>query len=250
MSAGGSVRIADLPEGERPREKLWRYGPERLTDAELLAIVLRTGVKGCNVGQLAANFIAALGPRGLAQLRTYDREEFRAFVRQHRGELSGIGEDKIATLLATIEFGARVFSPRERGALPKPLLLASEMAGLFFTASTRFTREGFWAIFLDKARRPIGEGPDLITAGLLDQTLIDPATLFRRAILLGAGSVVVAHNHPSGDVTPSAQDLESTEALIRAGRTLGIPLRDHLILGRPDLSPAYLSLRVSGRCAF
>ena len=243
-------KMTDLPPEERPRERLRRLGSEALEDDELLAIVFRTGVSGCNVRDLARNFQAALGPRGLAQLRTYDHDEFAAFVAQHRDTLKGIGDDKIATLLATIEFGRRVFAPEKKGKLPKPLLLAGDMAQRFFAASTRHVREGFWAIFLDHGRRPIKEDPDLITSGLRDQTLIDPSALFRRAILLNASSVVVAHNHPSGDVTPSPRDIEATDALARAGRVIGIPLRDHLILGRPDLDPPYLSLRASGRCAF
>ena len=243
-------KMTDLPPEERPRERLRRLGPEALTDDELLAIIFRTGVSGCNVRELAKHFVAELGTEGLAKLRPYNHDEFVAFVAQHRDTLKGIGDDKISTLLATIEFGRRVFAPRKQGKLPKPLLLASDMAQRFFGASTRHVREGFWALFLDHGRRPIKDDPDLITSGLRDQTLIDASALFRRAILLNASSVIVAHNHPSGDVTPSPRDIEATDALARAGRVIGIPLRDHIILGRPDIDPSYLSLRATGRCTF
>lgn len=242
-------KMTDLPPEERPRERLRRLGPEALTDDELLAIIFRTGVSGCNVRDLARNFREALGSRGLASLHTYNHDEFVAFVAQHRDTLKGIGDDKISTLLATIEFGRRVFAP-EKKELAKPLLLASDMAQRFFGATTRHVREGFWALFLDHGRRLIKEDPDLITSGLRDQTLIDASALFRRAILLNASSVIVAHNHPSGDVTPSPRDIEATDALARAGRVIGIPLRDHIILGRPDIEPSYLSLRATGRCTF
>ena len=79
---------------------------------------------------------------------------------------------------------------------------------------------------------------------------LESGTTVQKALLLGASSIIVVHNHPSGDVTPSPQDIETTRALIRAGQTLGLPLRDHVILGRPDIPPHYCSLRASGCCAF
>lgn len=239
-------RMADLPEGDRPRERLLRLGAGALSDAELLAILLRTGVTGCNVHELARRLASALG--GLAGLRTHDAPSLAAFVRREPS-LRGVGPDKLATLLAALEVGARVFRPDAK-ALRKPILRAAQVAELMFSESTRLAREGFWALFLDRRRVPLRPVPDLITLGLGAQTLIDPQTLFRKAVMLDAHSLILVHNHPSGDVSPSAQDVETTRALVAAGRVLGIPVLDHVIVGRPDVSPTYLSLRAKELCAF
>lgn len=239
-------KIKDLPEGERPRERLLRLGPAALSDAELLAILLRTGVTGCNVHELALRLASALG--GLAGLRTYDAAALAAFVRQEP-TLRGIGPDKLATLQAALEVGARVFRPSAQ-ALRKPLLRAGQVAELMFAESTRLAREGFWAIFLDRRRVPLRPEPDLLTLGLGAQTLIDPQTLFRKAVMFDAHGLILVHNHPSGDVSPSTQDVETTRALITAGRVLGIPVLDHVIVGRPDISPSYFSLRTHELCDF
>ncbi len=238
--------MADLPEGDRPRERLFRLGPAALSDAELLAILLRTGIAGCNVHELARRLATALG--GLAGLRTYDAASLAAFVRQEPA-LRGIGPDKLATLQAALEVGARVFRPDAK-ALRKPILRALQVAELMFAESSRLAREGFWALFLDRRRVPLRPEPDLLTLGLGAQTLIDPQTLFRKAVMLDAHCLILVHNHPSGDVTPSAQDVETTRALVAAGRVLGIPVLDHVIVGRPDVSPSYFSLRTHDLCAF
>lgn len=242
-------RMTDLPADDRPRERLLRLGGEAMTDAELVAILLRTGVKGRNVAEIAQAFVEGLDVEGLTALRNYGHAELRAYVRKHPDRLRGIGDDKIATLLAALEFGARVFGPPPR-ALAQPILTASDAARHFFGEQTRCVREGFWLLALDHRRALIGRKPALLTSGLRSQTLIDVPTVFQRALLLGASSIIVAHNHPSGDVTPSPQDIETTRALIRAGQVLGVPLRDHVILGRPDIPPHYLSLRAGGHCAF
>lgn len=244
-----SRRMTDLPTDDRPRERLLRLGGEAMTDAELVAILLRTGVKGHNVAELAREFVASLGVEGLTALRNYGHDELRALVRRQEHDLRGIGDDKIATLLAALEFGARVFGPAPRE-LGKPILVASDVVRHFFGEQTRCVREGFWLLALDHRRALIGRKPALLTTGVRSQTVIDVPTVFQRALLLGASSIIVVHNHPSGDVTPSPQDIETTRALIRAGQTLGLPLRDHVILGRPDIPPHYCSLRASGCCAF
>ncbi len=242
-------RVRDLPEEARPREKLLAHGPRALADAELLAILLRTGVRGCNVIELARRLSAALDAEGrLADLYRFEPEDFRAFVRQHEG-LRGIGGDKIATILAAIELGARVFGP-DKHALRAPILRAEQVAAIALAGAARTATERFWFLPLDHRRAMIGKGPIEVTAGVGAQTLIDPATLFRRAILLGAHSLYVIHNHPSGDVSPSSDDLAVTDTLIRAGRTLRIPLRDHVIVGRPDIHPQFYSIRNHGHCAF
>ncbi len=249
-------RMTDVPPEDRPRERLLRLGTAAMTDAELVAILLRTGVKKCHVIELARRLIEALGPEGLPAMRHFTAEDLRALVRLHNAsveredrKLPGIGDDKIATLLAALEFGARVFSPPKRK-LREPLLVASQVVACFVGEQAREVREGFWMVPLDNRRALIGPGPVLITKGLHNQTLIDVATLFRRAIALNAVSLYVVHNHPSGDVRPSTADIETTRTLIRAGRVLNIPIRDHIILGRPDVEPSFFSFRANACCDF
>ncbi len=272
-------RMKDWREQDRPREKLLAYGAEALTDEELLAILFRTGVTGCNVYELAHRFVQVLRGReetlikersaesaecgersaesgvdagaeetSLYRLWTYDRQALQAFVSEHQPLLKGIGKDKLSTLLAALEFGARVFRPTPT-TLKKPLLRASVIAQLMFAKTARYVREGFWILYLDR-RRVLMQEPELITLGVAAQTLIDPQTLFRKAVMLDARYVIVVHNHPSGDVKPSDADIETTQRLINAGRILGIPVLDHLILGRPDVSPSYYSMQAHDVCAF
>ncbi len=274
-------RMTDWRVQDRPREKLLAYGAEALTDEELLAILFRTGVKGCNVFELAHRFVQALKGRedalteayaarrnkratgdtldepddvaeeeatSLYRLWTYDREALKAFIASHQPLLKGIGKDKLATLLSALEFGARVFRPTPQ-TLKKPLLRGSAIAQLMFAKTARYVREGFWVLYLDR-RRVLMQEPDLITLGVPTQTLIDPQTLFRKAVILDARYVILVHNHPSGDVRPSDADIETTQRLIAAGRILGIPVLDHIILGRPDITPSYYSLNAHGHCTF
>lgn len=240
-------KMEEIPEEDRPREKLLKHGPEALNDAELLAILLRTGVKGCNVYELARRFVAMLGAQKLMEMRSWTVDDFRGRLREDAG-LRGIGDDKCATILAALEIGRRIF-PKEGVPLKKPLLRPEEVAGLMFADTSRYMREGFWAIYLDRRRVPLRD-PEMLTLGLSQQTLIDVRTLFHKAILFNAAGLYLIHNHPSGDVRPSSADLETTRALVRAGKILQIPVLDHVILGRPEVRPSFYSIRTERDCEF
>ncbi len=276
MTEKPSARMSDWEEDNRPRERLWRLGAEALTDEELLAILFRTGVKGCNVSDLAHRFIRELrkdeedaqkqatpvpavaepsdfdneadAATSLFRLWTMDRHALAAFVKRHAPYLNGVGKDKQATVLAALEFGARVFRPSQR-TLGKPLLRASVVAQLMFSHAARHVQEGFWVLYLDR-RRILMYEPELITLGIGSQTLIDPQTLFRRAVMLDAKNIILVHNHPAKDVRPSDADIETTMRLISAGRVLGIPVLDHIIIGRPDVTPSYYSMKTHDICVF
>lgn len=241
-----SSRMKDMPEAERPREKLLQRGAEALSDAELVAILLRTGVAGCNVRDLAQRFLDGL--TGLDKLRTYDSRTLKAFIERAPG-LRGIGKDKMATLLAAFEIGFRIYAPKEpltKGAVLTP----AQAVSLVIDDVKGLNREAFWAIYLDKRRRPI-EQPQPLTLGIGAQTVIDAKTLFRRAVLFDACAVIILHNHPSGNLDPSEADLSTTRALIAAGKTMNIPLIDHIIVCPPGLNtPHYHSLRSHNDCTF
>lgn len=285
-------KIKDIPDDQRPRERLLKFGPKVLTDEELLAILFRTGVKGCNVHEMARRFVAEFG--ALWRLRRYAPDELYGWLshadapalpdrggvpeeacyygergaaespgaaepeplpyadagRYRRGpRIAGLGPDKLATLAAALELGARIYRVRPQE-LKKPLVRPSQIAQLMFAESSRYAREGFWVIYVDRHRRMMQEGPELLTLGVRAHTVIEPAVLFRRAVMLDAHGLFVVHNHPSGDVRPSDEDIGVTQRLINAGRTIGIAVLDHVIVGRPETMPSYLSLREREYCAF
>ncbi len=274
MTENTPNRMTDWMESHRPRERLWQLGPEALSDEELLAILFRTGVRGCNAFELSRRFVQALrneeistetitgnmleersdfddkekGATSLFRLWTMDRRALEQFVARHKKELPGLGDDKLATLLAALEFGARVFHPPQK-TLEKPLLRASVVAQLMFSKAARYAQEGFWVLYLDR-RHVLMYEPELITLGVGSQTLIDAQTLFRRAVMLDAKHLILVHNHPARDVRPSDADIEVTMRLIAAGRVIGIPVQDHIIIGRPDTSPSYFSMRANETCVF
>lgn len=241
-----STLMKALPTELRPREKLMAQGAEALTDAELVAILLRTGVKGCNVLELAERFLKGIA--GLDNIRTWDSRALEVFI-ERTPELRGIGADKIATLLAAFEIGFRIYAMKKTP--PRAAILTpSQAVAVIIDEVKHFNREGFWALYLDHRHHLIGS-PELLTLGVTKQTLIDVQTVFRRGVLVNAASVIVLHNHPSGYPEPSDADLRTTEALVAAGKVVNIPVADHIIVGRPGVSePCYYSIRGHKDCQF
>lgn len=212
-----TVRIKEMPRGERPRERLQHYGAQALSTAELLAIVLRTGVDGENVIRLAERLLAEFG--GLPGLA---RASFAELCR-----VRGVGPAKVTQLKAALELGRRLqmATPEERPVVHSPAdvasLLGSEMALL--------PQEEFWVLHLDTRNRVVRV--QRLYRGSLNQATVRVAEVFRDAIRDNAAAIIVAHNHPSGDPTPSSQDIALTRALVEAGQLLDIPLLDHVIIG-------------------
>src|SRR5262245_34876177 len=221
-------RIRDLPAGERPREKLLFSGEPALTHEELLAVVLGSGHRGVSVLALARDVLARAG--GLLGLAELDAREL--------ARLPGIGASLACRLVAALALGRR--------ALESPLTRRLELATprQVFQHLSRRTRglkkEIFYALYLDGKNRCLRE--EVVSQGTLEASLVHPREVFRTAIRTAASGVIVAHNHPSGDPTPSPEDLEVSHRLLRCGRLLGIRLVDHVILG----SRTYVSLRESG----
>ncbi len=255
-------KMKDKPQDERPRERLKMQGATALTDHELVAILLRTGVKECNVFELARRFCHLFHP--ITKLRALTYEDMKGWIDRYNDylrqrdpetlspqerEIKGIGEDKLITLLAALELGARVYAPKGEP-LRKPILRPSDIADIMLTEASRFTREGFWAIYVDRHRRMIQDKPDLVTLGIRSTTLIEPAVLFRRAVMLDAHGLYIVHNHPGGDVRPSDEDIATTQRLVTAGYALGIVVHDHIIIGRPEVTPHFYSLRANDDCTF
>jgi DNA repair protein RadC len=220
--------IKDLPVGERPRERLKKYGAGSLSNAELLAIILRTGVGGENVLSLAARLLARFG--GLMGLA-------RASFGELCGE-KGIGIAKAAQLKAALELGRRLLiaSPEERFQVKSP----SDAANLMMVEMSILEQEHMRLILLDSKNYVI-DTPTMYI-GSLNTSVIRVGELFREAIKQNSAALIVTHNHPSGDPTPSPEDIAVTELITQAGQLLDIDVLDHLIIGQQR----YVSLRERG----
>ena len=208
--------IRDLPRGERPRERLREYGPSTLSNAELIAILLRTGVTGENVINLAIRLLSRF--RGLPGI-----------ARTNYGELctlKGISDAKACQLLAAFELGRRLASlhPEDRAVIRSP----EDVANLLGAEMSLFDQEHLKVMLLDT--KNVVTGINEIYIGNVNSSVVRPAEVLRPAIRDNAVSIIVVHNHPSGDPTPSPEDIAITEQLRTSGDLLGIKVLDHIIL--------------------
>jgi DNA repair protein RadC len=222
-----SLRIADLPTTERPRERLLSLGSKHLSTAELLAILLATGQ---GKGKLSA---VGLGQHILQQLGQHQRDPLDILREIHPQELMnfpGIGPAKATTILAAVELGKRVFQlrPLERMIVDSPDSAAAALGHELMWQS----QERFAIAMLDVKNRLLGT--KVITVGTATETLIHPREIFREVIKQGATRLIVAHNHPSGSLEPSPEDIKLTELLLQGAQYLQIPVLDHLILGNGE----------------
>ncbi|HEY9702385.1 MAG TPA: DNA repair protein RadC [Allocoleopsis sp.] len=226
------LRIADIPESERPRERLMTIGAKNLSTAELLAILLGTGQ---GAGKLSA---IGLGQYILQHLGEHQRdplEVFRDINPQELMNIEGIGPAKATTILAAIELGKRVFQskPSERTVIDSPNTAAAALSHDLMWQS----QERFAVLMLDVKNKLIGT--QIITIGTATETLAHPREIFREVIKQGATQFIVAHNHPTGILEPSDQDIILTKQLLKSAQIVSIPVLDHLILGNGD----HVSLR-------
>lgn len=218
------LRIADIPENERPRERLITHGPKILATAELIAILLGTGQ---GPGKLSA---VGLGQYILQELGKHQRDPLAVMREVTPAELMqipGIGPAKATTILAAIELGKRAFlsRPSDGTAIDSPVVAAAALSQDLMWQN----QERFAVLLLDVKNRLLGT--KVITIGTATETLASPRDIFREIIRQGATRVIVAHNHPSGNLEPSEADIELTRQLLAGAQLLGIPLLDHLILG-------------------
>lgn len=220
--------IRELPDDDRPRERLLRHGAAALSDAELVALLLRTGRSGLSAVEVARELLAAVG--GLPGLVGTDAVLLRR---------DGLGDAKLAAVLAAVEIGCRLARSRlpEREPLSHPAAVARYLTMRY----ARVEQEVMGALFLDTRNRLLGERE--VFRGTLNRAAVEPRALLKEALLRGAAGLVLFHTHPSGDPSPSAEDLAFTRRLAEAGEALGVRLLDHLVLG--DAS-RWVSLRERG----
>lgn len=232
MSA--SLRLKDQPASERPRERLAERGSDALSHAELIAILLRTGLKGANVLEVARQLVNKFGT--LNALAGATLEDLCG--------IKGIGRDKAVTLMAAFALAKRMAKELHGD---EPLLDTPERVADYLREHVRhFQKEQFIVLLVNTRRRLVKR--EELSQGTLDTILVHARDVFRLAITANAAAIVLVHNHPSGDPTPSEADIKVTRDLIRAGQLLKIELLDHVILGRAtqERSKDYASLRELG----
>ncbi|HRX03743.1 MAG: DNA repair protein RadC [Anaerolineae bacterium] len=210
--------IHDLPQGERPRERLEHYGAGALSSAELLAIILRVGTGGENVVRVAERLLARYeGLPGLAQATVSELCQEK-----------GIGQAKAVQIKAALELGRRllVTAPHERPQMRSP----ADAANLLMAEMSLLPQEHLRTVLLDTRNRVISI--PTIYVGSLNTAQVRVGEMFREAIRANCAGMIVVHNHPSGDPTPSPEDVQVTRMIVEAGSLLNIDVLDHLIIGR------------------
>jgi DNA repair protein RadC len=210
--------IKELPEGERPRERLEHYGPASLSTAELMAIILRIGSREENVIMLAQRLLTCYG--GLSGLAAAPFEELAG--------IKGVGRVKAIELKAAFELGKRlmVAAPHERPTVKSP----ADAANLLLMEMGPLEQEHLRTVILDSKNHVLKVSTVYI--GSLNTAVVRVGELFREAIRLNAAALIVAHNHPSGDPTPSPEDVRVTHQIVEAGKLLNIDVLDHLVIGQ------------------
>ena len=221
--------IREMPVSEKPRERLLREGVQSLSTTEILAILIRTGTRNMSAMELAAATLA-LNPQGVRGLADATPEELR--------RIPGFGDAKICELLAAVELGKRIASA------PKPSQASvrspSDIAEMFMEKLRFCRKEHFYCLLINSKGQVIEETE--VSVGDICSSVAHPREVFTSAVRRSAGAVALVHNHPSGDPEPSADDIATTERLAEAGRLMGIPVIDHIIIG----DGTYTSLKDRG----
>ncbi|AFV24944.1 DNA repair protein RadC [Methanolobus psychrophilus R15] len=221
------ICIRDMPEDERPRERLLKYGPEALSNAELLAIILRTGTQKENIVNLCSRIFSEYSIKQLSQANI-----------SKLTEIHGIGNAKAAQIAAVFELARKLegFTDEPRRKIRSP----ADVYSLLYPKMREQKRERLVALLLDTKNQVLRE--EVISIGSLNANIVHPREVFKAALMESCASVILSHNHPSGDPTPSREDIAVTEKLIEGGKLLGIDVLDHVVIGEGR----YVSLKDEG----
>ncbi|MFN2541190.1 MAG: DNA repair protein RadC [Chthoniobacterales bacterium] len=226
------LKIREMPEDERPREKLASRGPDALTNAELIAILLRTGVRGTNVVEVARQLLKEY--KTLTELSRCSVEQL--------AEIKGIGSTKAQELVAAFNLGARL----ARETLSKQKIDSPELVNELVGGEMRMLSKERMRVILLDTRYHLKRIED-VSLGSINESIAHPRDVFHPAVVSGAYAVIVVHNHPSGDASPSQADHSLTRRLAEAAELLQIKLLDHIIVGAPsENSPGYFSFKEAG----
>ena len=242
-ASDGTYRICDLPMRLRPRELADKQGLEHVSDAVLLALLLRSGSRGMNVMDLAEALLARYG-----SLTALTRTSIDVLAADKT--LKGMGKIKAQTVKAALELARRVAEETrdERGAYVRT---PEDVAGVVREIAKPLEHERFWTLMVDSRNRLKG-GVAEVSRGILDSSLVHPREVFKTAIQSGCAALILVHNHPSGDPSASADDVRITRQMIQAGHVIGIKVLDHVIIGRRsgESGRDFLSMREAGLVEF
>ena len=220
-----NIKIKDMAENEKPRERMLKVGESSLSNEELLSIILKTGTKGYSVKAISSLI--------MSEYKTV--ENLKNASVNKLVKIKGIGKVKAIELIAALELGKRVHYKKDKNevVLNKTTLVYEHFKDIFYNEN----QENFYAVYLDTKNKLINYR--LLFKGTIDSSCVHPREIFKHAFLESAYSVIVMHNHPSGDVTPSEQDIDLTNHLFETGRIVGIPVIDHLIIGNDSYYSFY-----------
>ncbi len=208
------MKIKDLPGVDRPREKLVKYGPEKLSDPELLAVLLGSGGRGVNAVELSERILAQTNESSLPAARVADLKK-----------IPNLGESKACGIVACFELGKRFLQNKKSALLMSPQDVWQELKDI-----RGHKKEHFVVFFLDARNQEIRR--EIVSVGTLNANLVHPREVFEPAIAHSAAQIIVAHNHPSGNTEPSEEDRVITVRLADAGKILGIEIVDHIVVSR------------------
>lgn len=217
-------KIKDIPESERPRERLKDVGANNLTDKELLAIILKTGTRNYNVNDIA-----------LEILKKYSLQELPETTVTELMKIKGIGEVKALEIISVVELGKRIYIKQKSGLkkLTNPKSIWEDTKHLFINQK----QELFYCLYFNSQQELIER--KLLFMGTINKSITHPREVFKEAYRLSASSIICLHNHPSGNLIPSDADLNFTEAIVKIGVLQGIPVLDHIIVNEDSFYSFY-----------
>ena len=220
------MKIKEMPLKERPRERLINYGSEAISNEELLAILIKTGTKNYSVKDISCEVL-----KRIDNLTNFDNININTFK-----DIKGLGKVKTIELMAAIELGRRIFLERNY----QDIVIYDNPNTIFINNLYLFKnkkQEYFYCLYLDNKNKLIER--KLLFMGTINKSIVHPREIFKEAYLTSASKIVCMHNHPSGDITPSIEDINLTRSLVTIGKLQGIMVSDHLIVGDNDYYSFY-----------
>lgn len=222
--------VKEMPIEDRPRERLWSMGPEFLSNAELLAIILRNGFREKSALQMAQEILQHCGEDGIVGMNKLSAGDLR--------QMKGIGEAKAAELMAAIELGKRM---SRHGLRHRMIITSPDDAAEYAMPRFRYEQREHFAVILLNIKNHVLSMP-VISIGSLTTSVVHPREVFKAALQQAAAALILVHNHPSGDPSPSRDDILTTKRLVEAGKLMDVPVLDHIIIGNDN----YISLKEKG----
>lgn len=220
-----NLLIKNIPEFDRPRERFKKYGVENLSNNELISIILSSGTKNISVKELSSNILGKLD----------DISDLKDMTLNKLKQTKGIGEVKAITLLSALELGKRVYY--EKNISKIKMNSADKIYNYMKDIVCNKNQEYFYALYLDSKKNLIDK--KLLFIGTINKSIVHPREIFKEAYLNSASSIICIHNHPSGVISPSKEDILITKKLVSIGKLLGIPIIDHIIIGKDDYYSFY-----------